>query len=538
LIPSGYKEDKVYSIIPSDGSGDLDFVRGSDGTRINSLGQVENTPWNTVTNSNAFNSSPWLGSGQTLTSGQLDPFGTTNAWKVQFGSGSSYLYQPSVNKAGVVTISAWFKADTTTTIGFNDGNNYPNSITIGTTWQRYEFSFNSIGNSAIQFDNYFGVSPSAQPKTFYIYGAQSNVGSTAKPYFPTTDRLNVPRLTYENGCPSLLLEKQSTNINAWSEDLTNAAWNKYYASINSNAIISPDGTQNADKIVESPLPVTAFHYVESTNYIATGTTYTVSCFLKKAEREFGYIGVYTSQSNQIRVNLTNGTIVGTVGTWIDTKIENFGNGWYRVIGTFTKANPTYFFTGPALDATTLTYVGDGTSGIYAWGAQIEESSYATSYIPTTSTSVTRLADSCYKTGISSLIGQTSGTVFLDADVTRTTGIQIGNSTGSGDYVNSIQIAFGSSSTNINIFNGGSVQFSYATSSMTGRHKVAIAYAQNDFALYIDGAQIQLDNSGSIPSTSALIFNHVNLGTEGHLCNQVLLFKRRLTNTELAQLTTI
>jgi hypothetical protein len=49
LIPSGYKEDKVYSIIPSDGSGDLDFVRGSDGTRINSLGQVENVCWNLAT---------------------------------------------------------------------------------------------------------------------------------------------------------------------------------------------------------------------------------------------------------------------------------------------------------------------------------------------------------------------------------------------------------------------------------------------------------------------------------------------------------
>ena len=170
---------------------------------------------------------------------------------------------------------------------------------------------------------------------------------------------------------------------------------------------------------------------------------------------------------------------------------------------------------------------------------MEASSYATSYIgPTTSASATRVADACFKTGISSLIGQTEGVLFFDADVTYTAGIQLGNSTSGGDYINSIQVAFGASSTNVNIFNGGTNQFSFAGATLTGRQKIAIAYKANDFALYRNGAQIQLDSSGSIPTMSALTINHQDLGTTGYQYNEILLFKTRLTNAELASLTTI
>ena len=378
----------------------------------------------------------------------------------------------------------------------------------------------------------------------YYWGAQLNVGSTAKPYFPTTDRLNVPRLTYENGCPSLLLEKQSTNVNTWSEDLTNAAWNKYYASINSNAITSPDGTQNADKVVESPLPVTAFHYVESTNYISNGTTYTVSCFLKKAEREFAYIGVYTTQSSQIRVNLTTGAIVGTVGTWIDTKIQNFGNGWYRVIGTFTASSTTYFFSGPALDATTLTYIGDGTSGIHIWGAQIEQSSYATSYIPTTSTSVTRLADSCSKTSISSLIGQTEGTLFVDIYFNGS-GYGTTNDfflyVGDGANTDAIYIDYYNNLFRWVVFNGSTLAFYTDFATTNGRHKLALGYKAGQYVAYADGNLILEDTSATAPPTCAMLSLAQNVTGFSYInkkINSAMLWKTRLTNTELAQLTTI
>jgi hypothetical protein len=570
LIPSGYKEDKVYSIIPSDGSGDLDFVRGSEGTRINSLGQVENVCWNLATYSEDFANGAW-NKFVTITSNTIvSPVGTLTADKINENSGNDYqnAFQAVSTIQGVYTFSLYLKKgqndrcvmfagspqallwiDMTTWTVFSQTNINSYSIdAVGSGWYRVSFSFTNTSTSSPQYGiNLIQIGTSNTvsyagntSNGLYVWGAQVNVGAL-KPYFPTTDRLNVPRLTYENGCPSLLLEKQSTNVNTWSEDLTNAAWNKYYASINSNAITSPDGTQNADKVVESPLPVTAFHYVESTNYISNGATYTVSCFLKKAEREFGYIGVYTTQSSQIRVNLTTGTIVGTVGTWIDTKIENFGNGWYRVIGTFTASSTTYFFTGPALDATTLTYIGDGTSGIHVWGAQIEQSSYPTSYIPTTSTSVTRLADSCYKTGISSLIGQTEGTLFVDInpkDFQAASYIGISD----GSATNRIILGFESSG-NANsgiLYTFGLVSFPNTfTANRDQRLKIAIAYKSGDNAFYINGNLIASNNN-----TFSGIFNQggFNWDIPGQPfkgnANQFILWKRRLTNTELTQLTTL
>jgi len=100
----------------------------------------------------------------------------------------------------------------------------------------------------------FYTTSSTGTRSVFVWGAQLNIGSTAKPYFPTTDRLDVPRLTYQNGgggCPSLLLEKQSTNILSYSEQFENAYWGTLNSTITPNNIISPDGTQNADKFVEN-----------------------------------------------------------------------------------------------------------------------------------------------------------------------------------------------------------------------------------------------------------------------------------------------
>lgn len=181
---------------------------------------------------------------------------------------------------------------------------------------------------------------------------------------------NVPRLDYTNGsCPSILVEPQRTNLNLYSEDLTNAWYNKFNSSISANATTAPDGATTADKIIEDTS--NGFHYIETTNSLVNSSTYTVSAFLKKGERTFGFIGVYTFETKQIRVNLTTGVIENTVGTWISASIEDYGNGWYRVIGTFSAGSTTYFFTGSALNATTVSYTGDGTSGIYIWGVQLE-----------------------------------------------------------------------------------------------------------------------------------------------------------------------
>jgi len=539
LIPSGYKEDVVYSQIPTDGSGDLSFTRASNGTRINSAGLVEVTPWNLVGYSNTFNNAVWSTIGTTLTSGQTDPNGGANAWKVEFVAGAAYLYQPGIIVSGVVTMSAYLRADSTTTIGFNDGNAYPNSVTIGTTWQRYEFSFNVTGtNSAIQFDNYFGVSPANLAKTFYIYGAQLNIGSTAKPYFPTTDRLNVPRLTYQNGgggCPSLLLEKQSTNLLLYSEQFDNVAWVKNGFSITANAAISPDGTQNADLAYQTVSGDKDLYQITSS------VTPVFSIYAKAAGKNW-VVTFDAAGGSATWYNISNGTL-GTVASGVTATIDGVGNGWYKLTYYHNTAG-VYRFVKPVDSNNSQSAVASGTDGAYLWGAQLEASSYATSYIPTTSSSATRVADACYKTGISSLIGQTSGTMFVDFIAK-----------GSYDSNNLLMLISAGSGSNIIYLNlvGGTIeayiassaiqQFLYTGATALGantRHKLAIGYANNDVVLYHNGTQLATDTSATIPACTLLRVGDFlgGLYQFGNTINQSILFPTRLSNSELASLTSL
>ena len=208
LIPSGYKSGKVYSVFPTDGDGDFTFSRGSDGTRVGAGGLVEtissNIPrldysnsdcpslllepqrTNLVTQSEDL-STTWLKSGGvTLTSGQISPKGDTSAYKVQMTSGANnYLYIGGGTNGVEYTISGYFKADSSINIGFSDGSVSPNSIDLTTDWKRFSFTFTRNGGG-LQIDNYFGVSPSQQAKTFYVWGVQMEAGSYATSYIKTT----------------------------------------------------------------------------------------------------------------------------------------------------------------------------------------------------------------------------------------------------------------------------------------------------------------------------------------------------------------
>jgi len=167
-------------------------------------------------------------------------------------------------------------------------------------------------------------------------------------------------------------------------------------------------------------------------------------------------------------------------------------------------------------------------------------SYATSYISTTSSSATRVADACYKTGISSLIGQTEGVLFWDGIATQ------------GNYNQLIFIKDSSANQFIGltlasgiiygeIYNSGYVQlFSIAIASNESRFKLALAYKTNDFAMYVNGTQVATASTGTTPTS----FDDFYLGNTNNLrdwnceVKQAILFPTRLTNAELASLTTI
>jgi hypothetical protein len=247
MIPSGYKEDVVYSEIPIDGSGDLQFTRSSNGTRVNSAGLVEDCPWNLFEYSEDFSNAAWVksASATTITTNSTTaPNGTTTAdtWTIN-AAGARYVGQTKTVTAGAVTASFFVKKGTSDWfyIRIDDGTNYAgytfdvatgqlgqsvssvltpiaSIVDFGNGWYRCIVA-TTVAVTSITVSGWVATSATTISgllgASLICWGAQLNIGSTAKPYFPTTDRLNVPRLTYQNGgggCPSLLLEKeQSTN---------------------------------------------------------------------------------------------------------------------------------------------------------------------------------------------------------------------------------------------------------------------------------------------------------------------------------------
>jgi hypothetical protein len=573
MIPSGYKEDIVYSVIPTSGAGDLSFTRASNGTRINSAGLVEDVPWNLVEYSEQFDNAAWVksASATTITTNSTTaPNGTTTAdtWTIN-AAGARYVGQTKTVTAGAVTASFFVKKGTSDWfyIRIDDGTNYAgytfdvatgqlgqsvssvltpiaSIVDFGNGWYRCIVA-TTVAVTSITVSGWVATSATTISgllgASLICWGAQLNIGSTAKPYFPTTDRLNVPRLTYQNGgggCPSLLLEKQSTNLVTYSEQFDNGAWSKSGVTVTANDTTSPDGTQNADKVVENTANSSHGCYQGAT--VTNGIPYTWSGFIKAGERTKVRLYAESSSAPYVSFNLSDGTITNTSGS-ITGSIENFGNGWYRCIATTTTTGTTAYFNINALDASgNISYTGDGTSGFYIWGAQIEASSYPTSYIPTTSSSATRVADACFKTGISSLIGQSEGVLFADVNVNITgtaanfAGIAINDGTSSnaigfGYYqdgrIQAVSFVSGSLVVNINLPSFGLT---------SGSHKFALAYKLNDYVLYVDGVQVGSDTSASVPATSVFLLSDL-VGADISY-NQAILFPTRLTNAELAQLT--
>jgi hypothetical protein len=201
-------------------------------------------------------------------------------------------------------------------------------------------------------------------------------------------------------------------------------------------------------------------------------------------------------------------------------------------GTGANNRVTLTFT-PTAGSLTLTVSGSVTD----W--QLEAGANATSVIPTVASAVTRNADVISKTGISSLIGQTEGTIFVDVNLPSSTEsvrhLQISDGTNG----NRIQLAsLGSNLTPAVVF-GGAVQASFSIPFTSGINKIAIAYKLNDIVFYRNGLIVGTDTSASIPTCSKL-----DLGTSGgdnflnSTINLAAIFPTRLTNAQLAQLTTL
>jgi hypothetical protein len=177
-----------------------------------------------------------------------------------------------------------------------------------------------------------------------------------------------------------------------------------------------------------------------------------------------------------------------------------------------------------------------------WGAQLEAGAYATSYIPTLAASVTRVADAASKTGISSLIGQTEGTLFAEIQRTGASAAnQVIFALTDGTSNNRIRVLTTTDSRLRFLFqlNGGLIQYDFTTTALTfgATNKIAFAYKSGDIAVYVDGTQVNT-STNSLTISSTLIDLDLNGTAQGTRHAQAALFPTRLTNAQLSELTTL
>ena len=565
MVPSTYEAGTLYNVLPSgnrapDETGsnsgydqtraDFTFDRGTNAaaTRVNADGLIEKYRENLYTQSNNFGHSDWTPKAGTFTQGVEDPDGGNNAWSWTATNTDPYLYQ-NKNLSGVHCLSIWVKG-----IGNTIGHNLEirvgasiNYVELTSEWQRVEAFAVLSGSVNIGFE--YGNPAATSGDVIHIYQAQLETGLVATDYLDsgaTTAKAGVlvdlPRINYdangENG--ALLLEPQRTNLLPYSEHLT--GYTIQNLSIDYNNAISPEGLKNAIKLTDNS--TSGFHRLIN-SVTTTAQDYTFSVYIKSGTMQDAYMQILgggtvaraTFDLDNVSTNAINGS----------SKIEDVGNDWYRCSITGTaNAGTTYCYL--HLNGTS-TYVGTN-EDLFIYGLQLEAGSYVSSYIPNHGTSggVTRAADSCSVTGVSDVIGQTEGTLFVECEYERTStavGARKLISVNSGNSTNLVDIFCPSSANNLTArvrANGGQFGAISISNAPTGMIKIAYAYKANDYALYINGTQYGTDTTGGAFTFSSSVNIHqigdgeANGDELGGSIKKSILFKERLSNAELAALT--
>jgi len=353
----------------------------------------------------------------------------------------------------------------------------------------------------------------------------------------------------------LLVEPAATNLAVQSENF-NTTWTAVYATPTQDTEETPDGDTSSKyiKIVDNNDSGSGSVQVFQADPITAGTQYTFSVFLKAANNNWAQLDLYDSvntASYRRYFDLQNG-VLGSFESVEpdDSQIVAYPNGWYRcsITATCGASNSTgNFYISVAEADLDKTLTRDGSHSIYAWGAQFEQGPIATSYIPTTTATVTRNKDDITLGSASSLIGQTEGTVYVEVDW-RASGtnqrlIEIGDETND----NRIIIYHDGSGGNLTFLlqaNGSSVFTpTQSSSGFSGIQKVAFAYANGDQEAYRNGSSIAT-GTGSLASLATL--TEIGLGiypvgsslqANMHI-RAAALFTRRLSDAECQALTTL
>ena len=342
---------------------------------------------------------------------------------------------------------------------------------------------------------------------------------------------------------ALLLEPQRTNLVTYSEAFDNAYWSKSTSDstpvpvVTSNYATSPDGKQTAER-VQLTLPTdNEYAIIERAGLnpnAALGSTIYQSIYLKATDvSQVGKkvdVYIYDTTNSTYR-RIFNHVLTNDWERIESNNLISFGLTSTSVIYAFGKARANSL--GQA--GTTGTITSEAATDFLVWGAQLEAGSYATSYIPTQGSAVTRVAESCSQTPPSGIIGQTEGTIFLDFvmnnNATDMVPLSINGSDGKLIWIRNAGVQFYSNGTTLIVSIGNEV------ATQGTRYKIAFVYGASDFRLYRNGSLIGATTGSTFTGT----FSNIALNSvvnQSNLFNQVSLFTTKLTNAELASLTTL
>lgn len=354
----------------------------------------------------------------------------------------------------------------------------------------------------------------------------------------------VPRFHtfFSSGESGLRTEGSRTNIQIRSQEFNHSDWGKTRASITANAAVAPDGTLTADKLVEDTTASNS-HLVADTHTLAASTVYLLSVFAKAAERT--HINIQTSNNANwaaavdATFNLLTGTVTSGTGT-----IEAFPDGWYRcsIKATFGGSAAVGGINIRLHNGTSFNYNGDGASGVYVWGAQIEAGDFPSSYIPTTSSTVTRAADTIIRGNADDFINAAEGTLYWEGIVPLTATGVTQTLVSLDDGTTGERIAIQISGTTLQfVVTDGSVDqcvISLGTYTAGNKIKVAARYNANDFHAAVGGTLAgSPDTSGTLPTVTQLQVGRSGTSEYAFAVHaKAGYFPRALTNAQLQAIT--
>lgn len=327
----------------------------------------------------------------------------------------------------------------------------------------------------------------------------------------------------------LLVEGQRTNLFIWSEQLDQAGtWINQNASITANDRSAPDNANTADKIVEDSTAAALHGTVQAIGKAASSLDYAFSMFWNRDERDDCEIWMTNGTVSAGAIAAAN-LLAGTIGNPVtfgvgftggSSRIEAWTSNWYRAEFSANTDTATSLFGFPLLsDGSSSTYNGDGTSGAHAWGAQVEQAPFGSSYVQTVGTSATRAAD-IVSTSF------TAGAVGTQVIQARTapgiSGSQVCSQLDDGTEGNRVRVERNASREIRVIFTNASTEIANLDMGVVADSTtflLALRWEANNFGASLNGGTVVTDTGGAVPTgMDTLRFGRDTAGEEwfGHL----------------------